>query len=100
MYSVVPPWTLNCDKFHHLLSLSKGFLICAIYQAFLSSSLPFTPRHLQGMLYLILRSKDMHSITHYFQNLAALITLSYPHCVTSNVALASAKQTSQRSLPH
>lgn len=60
---------------------------------------PLHPRYLQGMLYLILRSKNMRSITHHFQNLAALIILSNPHHVTSHVALASAKQTSQRSFP-
>lgn len=43
--------------------------------------------------------QGLHSITHHFQSLAALIILSSPHHVTSNVALAFAKQPANAPFP-
>lgn len=69
----------------------KGFLSCAIYRAFLSSSLPSTPDTFRGCCTLFSGPRTA-LYNSPLQSLAALIILSSPHHVTSNVALASAKQ--------
>lgn len=98
-YSVVPPWTLNCDKFHHLLSPSKGFLSCAIYRAFLSSSLPSTPDTFRGCCTLFSGPRTAL----YNSPLPKPCCFNYPLQPTScnkQCCFGLCQTTSQRSLPH
>lgn len=76
----------------------KVFLVVQFTEPFFPPPFP-PPLKPSGDAVPYSQVQGLHSITHHFQSLAALIILSSPHHVTSNVALASAKQPANAPFP-